>query len=183
MRIRLVIVAIVLSGCGIFSRPPNTFYSLQTSGGQAIVPVPADAPPIGIDGIELPPGLDRRGVVVREEDGKLDVRGRNQWAGPLEDMVIHTLAFNLARRLPEGMVVLPGQAKPAGAMRSIFIVFEELAPGPEPVFVLDARWTMSGTSHHERITVPMESLDSDDVVAAMSQSLATLSDRIAAGLS
>ena len=182
MKIRLAVLAIVLSGCGIFSRPPNTFFSLQTSEGQATVPVPADAPPVGIDGIELPPGVDRRGIVIREEDGKLDVRGTNQWAAPLEDMVIHTLAFNLAKRLPEGMVVLPGQAKPAGAMRSIFIVFEELAPGPEPVFVLDARWTLSGTSHHERITVPMESLDSEDVVAAMSRSLAALSDRIAAGL-
>jgi uncharacterized lipoprotein YmbA len=99
-------------------------------------------------------------------------------------MVIHTLAFDVANRLPEGMVILPGQAKPAGAMRSISVVFEELAPGPDPVFVLDARWTVMEAGkppvpHHDRITVPMASMESAAVAAAMSQALAELSERIA----
>jgi hypothetical protein len=88
------------------------------------------------------------------------------------------------------MVVLPGQAKPAGATRSVFVIFEELAPGPEPEFILDGRWTLSSSgeagqaiTHHERITVALPSMDSADVAAAMSEALAILTDRIAARLS
>jgi uncharacterized lipoprotein YmbA len=102
-------------------------------------------------------------------------------------MVIHTLAFDVANRLPEGMVVLPGQTKPGGPMRSIVVVLEELAPGPTNEFVLDARWTLrdaggAEVTHHERIAIPMTSSESPAIVAAMSQSLATLADRIVAGL-
>jgi uncharacterized protein len=172
-----------LAACGFLSRPKNQFYSLDT--------IPADAPaagaagaPLGIDTIELPPGLDRRGIVVRDADHKVEVRGTHQWTAPLEEMVLHTLAFDLANRLPEGTVILPGQPRPAGAVRSISVAFEDLAPGPEPVFVLDARWTLNEAggakiTHHERIPIEMASMESASVADSMSRALATLADRIA----
>jgi uncharacterized lipoprotein YmbA len=173
---------ILLSGCSFFKRPPNQFYSLDTIPGTAAAAV--SGTPVGIDGIELPPGLDRRGIVLRDEKNKLEVRGTHQWASSLEDMVIHTLAFDLASRLPEGMVVLPGQAKPA-AMRSVHVLFEELSPGPDNIFVLDARWTIgpAAANHHERIEITMPSDDSTEVVNAMNQALAALADRMVMSLS
>lgn len=177
MNVRLLLLAMLVAGCGFFSRTKSNFYSLE--------PTPFAGPvasvsglPIGIEGIELPPGLDRREIVVRRADTRLEIRETQQWASPLEDMVIHTLAFNLANRLPEGMVVLPGQAKPASAMRSIYIVFEELTAGPDPLFVLDARLVEGPQIRHERITVPMPSLESANVAAAMNQALATLAERM-----
>lgn len=180
-----ILLTVLLAGCGFLSRTKNTFYSLETIPAAGPVASVAGAP-IGIDGVELPPGLDRREIVVRGADQKLEVRGTQQWAGPLEDMVIHTLAFNLANRLPEGMIVLPGQAKPA-AMRSVHVVLEDLAPGPDRVFMLDARWVLTspgapGVTRRERITVNAGSLESASVASAMSQALATLADRIAAAL-
>lgn len=175
-----LLLAPLLTGCGLMKRTPNTFYALDTIPGAA-ARTTLSGTPIGIDGIELPPGLDRREVTTRAADNKLDVRGQHQWASPLEDMVMHTLSFDLASRLPEGMVVLPGQAKP-GAMRSLYVTFEDLAPGPDNVFVLDARWTMGEMTKHERITVPVASNDSAAVVAAMSQALGQLADRITAAL-
>ena len=180
MKRALVVVSLFAASCGLMKRVPNTFYTLDTIPGAAAATNIAGTP-IGIDGIELPPGLDRREVTARQSDNKLDVRGHHQWASPLEDMVTHTLSFNLASRLPEGMVVLPGQVKP-GAMRSLYVTFEDLAPGPDNVFVLDARWTMGELTRHERITVPLTSNDSAAVVAAMSQALGQLSDRIVAAL-
>jgi uncharacterized lipoprotein YmbA len=187
-RTMAMLVAVLMTGCGFLKRPPNQFYSLETmpttlSTGDAVATV--SGPPIGIDGIELPPGLDRRDIVLRGADHKLEVRGTHQWAAPLEEMVIHTLAFDLAHRLPVGMVVLPGQTKPPGAMRSVSVVFEDLAPGPDGVFVLDARWTLlspgsPGLTGRERITVPLASTESASVVSAMSTSLATLAERIVA---
>ncbi len=177
----LILTLLLFPGCGLMKRVPNTFYALDTIPSAAAPRASIAGTPIGIDGIELPPGLDRREVTTRAADNKLDVRGHHQWASPLEDMVTHTLSFDLASRLPEGMVVLPGTAKP-GAMRSLYVTFEDLAPGPENIFVLDARWTLGEMTRHERITVPVSSNDSAAVVAAMSEALGQLADRIAGAL-
>ncbi len=179
-RTTLLAVCVLLSGCGFFSRAKSQFYSLETIE-TAAARTTLGGVPIGIDAIELPPGLDRREIVARGADHRLEVRGTHQWASPLEEMVIHTLAFDLANRLPEGMVVLPGQPKPA-AMRSLSVVFEDLASGTDNTFVLDARWTVGELTKHERITVPLQSAESESIVAAMSQALGTLADRVAAGL-
>jgi uncharacterized lipoprotein YmbA len=167
---------ILLTGCSFFSKSKNTFYSLETLPGTTKTITGA---PLAIEAIELPPGIDRREIATRTADHKLDVRNSQQWAGPLEDMVIHTLAFDLAKRVQDGMVILPGQAKPAAA-RSIYIVFEDLAAGPDNQFVLDARWTVGTVSTHERIDVPLSSNDSAEIARAMSSALSTLADRIVA---
>lgn len=173
----------LLAGCGFFSRSKSRFFSLD--------PIPSPAAitlrglPIGIDVVELPPGLDRREMVVRQPDLRLEMREREQWSAPLESLVLHTLAFNLASRLPDGMVVLPGQAKPAGQMRAVDVVFEDFAAGSDGVVVLEARWSVRDDADdrpdltsHERITVDIASLDSSEIAKGMSQALAALADRI-----
>ena len=179
--VTMLAAVLSMAGCGILRRVPNQFYSLETIAPTTPVATIAGTP-IGVDGIQLPPGLDRRGIVLRGADHRFEVRGQQQWASDLEEMVIHTLAFDLAGRLPVGMVVLPGQAKPAGPIRALFVNFEDLAPGPDGVFVLDARWTMGEMARHERIEIPMQSTESPAVVAAMSQALAQLADRIVAAV-
>ena len=181
MRMTILLLSVALSGCGFLSRTKSTFYSLETTPFTGS-PATATGVPIAIEGIELPPGIDRREIAVRSAGQQLEIRETHQWSGPLEDMVIHTLAFNVARRLPEGMVVLPGQAKPAGPVRPLYITFEELAAGPANSFVLDARWKWGtgGPAGHERIEVPAASLESAEVVRAMSAALGQLADRIAA---
>lgn len=181
----ITLLTATLTGCGFLKRPKNQFYSLDTIPAEGDVASVAGAP-LAIDAIELPPGLDRRGIFIRGTDSKVEVRGTHQWTAPLEDMVMHTLAFDLANRMPEGKVILPGQEIPATATRSLSVVFEELAPGPDPVFVLDARWTISeqpGVTRRERIEIPLSSMESPQIVAAMNRALATLSDRIVAQLS
>lgn len=174
-------LSIASSGCSILSSKPSRFYSLdRVPPAAAITSVPGL--PIGIDVI-LPPGVDRKEVVVRQSDHRLEVRGREQWTATLQPLVLHTLASDLADRLPEGMVILPGQAKPVSVMRSIDIVFEELAPGPDRAVVLDARWTLRepgrpDIAHHEHIAVDLPSFDSANIAAGMSQALAALADRI-----
>lgn len=171
-------IVLLLAGCGFLKRNPNQFYSLEViKPAAAAATRAAGGVPIGIDGVELPPGLDRREIVVRGEDRKLEVRGTQLWAAPLEDMVIHTLAFDLANRLPEGMVILPGQPRPR-PIRPITVVFEEFAAGQDRVLVLDARWTAADVTRHERVTVQLASLESADIVSGMSQALAQLAERI-----
>lgn len=171
----------VVAGCSFFSKSKSTFYSLDHIA-PATPPAAATSvriAPIGIDALEVPPDLNRREIVVRQADQKLDIRANEQWSANFQELVLHTLAFDLANRLPEGAVVLPGEPRPNGAVRSMNVVFEELAAGPEPRVVLDARWTLGDVSHHERVTVDIASLDSVNVAKGVSQAVAGLADRIA----
>ncbi|HJQ40818.1 MAG TPA: PqiC family protein [Thermoanaerobaculia bacterium] len=180
---RALIVLLLVAGCGFFSRTKSSFYSFER-----IPPTTAPAAaatrgaPVAIDSIELPPGFDRKDVVVRKADHQLEIRGTEQWSASLEPMVLHTLSFNLASRLPEGMVILPGQLRPASEVRSISVSFGEFAAGPESNVVLDARWTISNVPHQERITTTIPSLNSADIADGFSRALAELADRIAAQL-
>jgi uncharacterized lipoprotein YmbA len=180
-----VVTTLFVTGCGLFSRSKSRFYTLERIPPAGAV-AQASGLPVGIDSLEMPPGFDRRDILVRKPDLQLDVRGTEQWSASLEPMVLHTLAFDLASRLPEGMVILPGQVRPAGAMRGIDVVVEELSAGPENVATLNARLVLregrAERTWHERITIDLTSLDSAQVAAGYSRAVATLADRIAARL-
>ena len=181
MRTRALILILLLTGCGglLSRKQTNRYFSLDRIPGAAVA---TRGTPIAIDVVELPPGFDRREIVVRKADQQLEVREREQWSASLEPLILHTLAFDLASRLPEGMVILPGQPIPAGAKRGIDVIVETLAAGPENSVTLDARWTMDGVSHHEQITIDIPSLDGANIAAGVSRAVATLADRIAAGV-
>ncbi|HEV7920577.1 MAG TPA: PqiC family protein [Thermoanaerobaculia bacterium] len=188
MTMRRLLPILLLAGCSFFSRSQSKFYSLdRIPPATPVAPTRVVGVPIAIDGIELPPGADRREVVVRQADHQLQVRSAEQWTASLQPLVLHTLAFDLAARLPEGMVILPGAVRPAGAARSVDVVLEELGAGPTNVVVLDGRWSVhesgrASQTHHERITVDVASLDSVNVATGMSQALGMLADRMAAQL-
>jgi len=137
--------------------------------------------PFAIEGLELPPGIDRREIVVRRADRQLDVRESDLWAAQLQPLMLHTLAVDLASRLPEGMLILPGELRPA-AVRSIDVVVEDLAVGPDPHIVLDAHWVEGNVSHREHVAIDVPSLESPNVSTGMSQVIAALADRIASQL-
>ena len=170
----VLVLCILLAGCSFFSKTKSSIYSLDRVPGTVSN---ARGAPIAINAVELPPGLDRKEIVVRKANNQLDVRGTQQWSATLGQLVLHTLAFDLADRLPQGMMILPGETKPA-AVRPIDIAFEDLSAGPDARVVLDARVNKA----HEHIEVPIPSLDSANVATGISQALGTLADRIVAGL-
>jgi len=178
---RTLIPLLLLTGCSFFSRSQSKFYSLDRVAPAAAPVAGVQGVPVSIDGVELPPGLDRREIVVRKPDHQLEIRSAEQWSASLKELALHTLAFDLAARLRDGMVILPGATKPA-ATRSIDVVFEELAAGPDAKVVVDARWTLQGVAHHEQIAVDVPSLDSASVATGTSQAIGILADRIAAAV-
>ena len=175
---------LLLAGCGFFSKSaPPKLYSLDRVPPAAAAAAVRNLP-IGIDAVELPPGIDRREIVIRQPDHRLEVRGSEQWSAPFKALVLHTLAFDLAARLPVGMVILPGETKPA-TMRSIDVVFEELAAASDRTVTVDARWILrepgrTEVAHHDRISVTVSSLDAAQIATGISQALAGLADRMAA---
>lgn len=178
----LLFVLIAAAGCGFFSRTKSRFFSLDRIVALETERRALTGPPVAIDAVELPPGADRREFVIRKSETQLDVRNTDQWSASFEDLFLHALAFDVADRLPEGMVILPGQPKPAGATRSLSVIVEELTVGPEPQVVLDARWILNGTAHPERITISIPSLESAEIAGGMSAAVAELASRITKGL-
>ena len=186
IRVTTMLLLTFLSGCGFFSAQKKDYFTIDAvppAGGRA----DAEGVPVGIDTVQLPPAIERREVAVREESGQLDLRGRDLWGASLETLVMHALAFNLASRLPEGLVILPGQATPLSATRSIRVIAETFEAGPGQMVVLDVRWILAGNdgegvTTHERIEVPIASLESADIANGMSLALAELANRIAAAL-
>ena len=178
-----LVAMLFLTSCGFLSKSaPPKLYALDRIAGAAAA-APRSTLPIGIDSVELPPGIDRREIVVRQPDLRLEVRGNEQWSAPFKSIVLHTLAFDLAARLPVGMVIVPGETKPA-AMRAIDVAFEELAANADRTVVLDARWVVREpgrpeVAHRDRIVVNVASLDAAQIAAGMSQALAQLADRMA----
>lgn len=181
-----LLLTLLIGGCGFLKPQQKDYFTIDAippAGGRA----EAAGAPVGIDTVQLPPAIERREVAVREESGQLDLRGRDLWGASLETLVMHALAFNLASRLPEGMVILPGQATPMSATRSIRLIAETFEAGPAEMVVLDARWILAGAdgegvTRHERIEVPIGSLESAEIANGMSLALAELADRIAAAL-
>jgi Tol biopolymer transport system component/uncharacterized lipoprotein YmbA len=174
-----ILALLLLTGCSFFSKSKSRIFSLDVIPPAGAVAA-ARGVPVGIDSLELPPGFDRKEIVVRKANQQLDVRGTDQWSATLSDLVLHTLAFDLARRLPEGSVILPGEAKPA-AMRGISVAIENIAAGPDPRVHLDAHWMLrGGATRREELAVDIPSLDSANVATGTSQALAALADRIAA---
>lgn len=180
---RRLLALLLLTGCGFFSKSSSPkLYALDRVAPAAPVAVRGTLP-IGIDAVELPPGIDRKELVVRQPDHRLDVRAGEQWSAPFKDIVLHTLAFDLAARLPVGAVIVPGETRPA-AIRGIDVTFEELAPQADRTVVLDARWVVhepgrADVAHHDRITANVTSLDGPQIATGLSQVLAGLADRMA----
>ena len=173
---RRLFFVLFLTGCGFFSKSaPPKLYSLDRVAGATVATAGL---PIGIDNVELPPGVDRRELVVRQPDNRLEVRANEQWSAPFRDLVLHTLAFDLAARLPVGMVIVPGEPRPATA-RAVSVSFEELAAHADRTVVLDARWIVQNVAHHDRIVVNVPSLDAAAIAAGVSQALGGLADRMA----
>jgi len=168
----LSVLSVVIVGCSFFSKTKNTIYTLDRVPGTVVA---ARGTPIAINSVELPPGLDRKEIAVRKANNLLDVRSNELWSSTFSDQVLHTLAFDLADRLPPGMMILPGDTKPAN-VHGLDIVFEELAAGPDNKVTIDARIG----ARTEHVEAPITSLDSASVATGMSQALAQLADRIVA---
>jgi len=168
----LFVLFVGISGCSFFSKTKNTIYTLDRVPGTVVA---VRGTPIAINSVELPPGLDRKEIAVRKANNQLDVRSNELWSSTLSDQVLHTLAFDLADRLPAGMMILPGETKPA-SVHGLDIVFEELAAGPDNKVTIDARIG----ARTEHIEVPITSLDSANLASGTSQALAQLADRIVA---
>lgn len=179
---------LLVSLCGCSSSPPTSFYMLEPVAPEAGV-VEAGGGPIAVGRVTLPPELERDELVRWEGAHSLDVASTERWAAPLATLVRRTLALDLAARLPDELVRVPGQPGVDSAARYVVVSFAAFDAGPDGEVAIGARWCLTGDEAEEPLLVRDEELvvaaastSGADVAAALSAGLGELADRIAAAL-
>ncbi|HYU11022.1 MAG TPA: PqiC family protein [Stellaceae bacterium] len=179
-------LVVPLAGCG--SSPPSKFYVLtadpvpQRAGGSAA------GNTVALGRVTLPGALDRPQIARRHAGNEIVFSEEERWAGPLDDMMRHVLADDLAARLPAGvMLVESGAKQPPGV--TIALDVSRFDADEAGSVTLVAHWQALGRNgaplgapRESTIVEPGSGKDAAAVAATMSRAVAALAARIAAGL-
>jgi uncharacterized lipoprotein YmbA len=162
---------------------------LSVSPANTRITLPADAVPIRLDRVTIPPELDRKQLVRRVDSTRLQIVEDHRWAAPLDDMIHRVLSDNLAARLPPGLVTDPNEPPLGEGRLSLSVDIQELYADETCAVTLRASWVLKrpnaqSTRANEETQTPASGACSGAAAqpAAMSQALGQLSDRIAAAI-
>jgi uncharacterized lipoprotein YmbA len=186
-RRRVVAVLALLPALSACSTTPSP--RLFTLAPRAGTPNNKFSGTISVRRAELAKYLDRPEIVSYSDPYELSMSEYVRWGEGLGDMVTRVLVEDLAQRLPlsrpfaaSGPLTLPSPDV------TIEINIDRFGPDPSGAVVLAAQWVAhrerrADWIQSERIEVPLASSnDTTAQVAAMSDALGRLADRIASGL-
>jgi len=190
--IALALMGLSLAGCGSFlPKPkPNSSRLFELfSPLQAVERQDSDTPgqiSLGVGPIRLPGYLDRRQIVTRVAQNRIDLSEDDRWAEPLDENLTRVLAQNLSVLLRTDRIVVypwPIDKKPDYRVEIQVLRFESNSAGDGQ---LSARWTVIDENGKEapnlkesRLTRPAKEKSTDGSVAALSETVADLSREIA----
>jgi len=172
--------AALLSACG--SSPPTKFYVLTPA--PAARRAGAAGAPIQVAAVHLPEELDRLEMVSPLGPNRLDVRGEDRWAAPLDDMSRRVLTQDLEQRLPAGAVVSPRTPQPQGA-RKLVVDLQDFGLDASGGGRLQGTWSLIGPNRKPALRRPVDlhaaaaGAAPQSQAAAMSRLLGDLADAIA----
>jgi uncharacterized lipoprotein YmbA len=145
---------------------------------------------ISVKRAELAKYLDRPEIVRYSDPYRLGMSEYVRWGEGLSDMVTRVLVEDLAQRLPRSQpYASSGPLTVPSPTITIDVNIDKFEPDPSGTVVLLAQWVArrerSGGEQirSEQIQVPTGSGDPGAQVAAMSDALGQLADRIAGGIS
>ena len=129
--------------------------------------------------------LERSQIVRSSENLRLDVIGNDWWGEPLDAMIGRTLAHALTQRLPGSTVYLESGAISAEPDATVQVNVQRLDQDAGGTVRLVAQFAVvrrASDTSGMTIEVPVRGSTTADLVAAMSDSIGQLADRIAAAL-
>jgi len=180
---------LMLEGC---ASQPSRFYllsALSKPDAASLRRSDAQGPTIGVGPVTLPRYLDRPQIVIRTSLYELQLAEFDRWAESLDANVARVLADNLSLLIPTGRVVVsPWPRATAIDYQVVIDVTHFLSQvGAESLLIAD--WTLLKgegpqvlTSGKSRFSAPSGGQDYVAVVAAMSQTVASLSQEIATAI-
>ncbi len=189
----VAITAACLTG-GCATSPAMRYYTLTDIAPQTRLTAAPDTVPVRLDRVNLPSELDRLQLVRRIDATRLQISEFDRWAAPLDEMIRRVLSSDLAARLPADLVADPNEPAPGEPRQSLSVDVQEFYADASCTIALRAVWVVKPSqgeaaqarsrqsSEDVRIAPSGSCSGSQSLAEAMSQALAQLSDRMAAGI-
>jgi uncharacterized lipoprotein YmbA len=173
--------SLIVGGC---ASQPARFYllsALPTTEAASMGASGAQGPTIGIGQVTLPPYTDRPQIVTRTSPYELHLAEFDRWAESLEANIARVIADNLSVLIPTSRVVV----SPWHLVIDVTHFLSQV--GGESVLIAD--WMLLKgegsqvlTSGSSRFSASIAGQDYAAIVAAMSQTVASLSREIATAI-
>jgi uncharacterized protein len=176
-------VILLLAACS--TTPPPRLFTLAP---RPATPSRSLAATIAVKRVQMAKYLDRPQIVSYRDPYELQYSEFVIWGENLSDLTTRVLAESLSERLPQSQVYLSaGSFADATADITLETSIDKFDPDPAGVVVLAAQWAAHRQGRpdqirSEQIRVTPSSKDPTGQVAAMSDALGQLADRIVAGL-
>ena len=167
---------------GCTTSPNSRFFTLVP---QPAAPSAGRSPAtVAAKPVELAKYLDRPQIVRRSDAYELQISDLEHWGEEMRDMVTRVLIENLTLRLPASQVVGASGSLTIRADVTVEVDISRFDADQNGQVFLDARSAVQREGRRpsvwsDRITVQPASPSITDLVAAMSDALGELSDRIA----
>jgi len=182
---RVLAAALLAMAC--FGTGTPSYFTLGSATPESGAPLAAH-PELGlaVGPVDLPRYLDRPEIVTRDGSHELRIDDDHRWAGSLRTDIQRVIADDLARLLGTPRVAIyPDQPRFTATYRVLLDVREFEALEGASV-QLRVRWTIAAVPDGHALAVdeavivqPLPSASYEDVVAAQSGALGTLSHQIA----
>jgi uncharacterized lipoprotein YmbA len=181
--------SLMVGGC---ASQPSRFYLLSASPSTETASPGTSGqqgPTIGVGPVTLPRYVDRPQIVTRTSPYEIKVAEFDRWAEALDANFSRVLAENLSILLPSARVVMPPwpRAAPIDYQISVDVTHFLSQVGGDSVLIAD--WTLfkgegqdALTSGKSRFSAAPGGQDYAAIVAAMSQTVASLSREIATAI-
>jgi uncharacterized lipoprotein YmbA len=182
----LTVIGLLLTGCAAGGPPPVTYVLGAPQARERAVEPLMGRPVLAVRTVHMPDYLDGSEILVREQGNVMRASATGRWGERLSVGTTRALAEGLARRMPNVVVTATASERAACEVLVDIEAFERYAA--ESV-VLVAQWRIMDMSAHKILTGERVSLTElaagpgDAItVAAMSQAVDALAERIAVGV-
>ncbi len=176
----------LLAGCS--TTPAVRYYTLNPSPEmQPDIPeaVSGHTLAIGVGPVEFPKLLDRPQIVTRKSQHRVEVSEFHRWAGSFSEDFLRVLARNISVLLPVDRVTAypwTDQFSPTYRIKLTVEQFDGRFGGNVVLNVTWSVWNKKDTNEpvikHTSIKEPVSAENYDELVAAQSRAIATLSRAI-----
>ncbi len=183
----LSLPVLALSGCLFRTSDPVTFYTLspmpQTAGQTGAVPGTL----LAVLPVAIPTVIDRPQIVTRADDNRILMSDTHYWGGSLGDNFTRVLVANLGSLLAAKKVNVLSDAHAPDEAYRLSVVVGQFDGRLADTLRLNASWTLKEPQGQKTLAVGHSVIQEavtgggyDELVAAASRAVATLSREIAA---
>lgn len=182
--VTILVGVMTLTACG--RTPPAKFYTLQPVQQSSLGKSLPENISLAVGPVAIPAALDRAEIVTRDAGNEVSFSEYHRWAGPLQKNIAAVLSQNIGSLLGTERITPFTRENIFRPTHRVVININRYDSQLSKEFLLNATWSIKDLNGNKPLLIQnsiiRESLASstyEDLVAAQSQALGTLSEEIA----